>query len=177
MIILNQEYTNTLIRYKQTKEEFALIQEQNISNGTLIKAKEREIENLRQLLSQFQPDKLPPEDWHLEENVLNSVLVQKLHKYSSKGMHASDEDLMEAVALVNNHYPEFFPKLSDTAGPVSVGNRYICALIKLRFLPSEIASLLDMTSQSVTNRRARLCRKIFGPDCPTADFDFRIREL
>lgn len=53
----------------------------------------------------------------------------------------------------------------------------VCLLIRLRFIPSEIAILTDMSPQLITNMRVRMLFKIFGERGGARDFDSRIRNI
>lgn len=60
---------------------------------------------------------------------------------------------------------------------LSVRDIRICMLIKLRFIPTEIAALIGESPQTITNRRARLLGKVFGEKGGAKDFDARIQKL
>lgn len=40
----------------------------------------------------------------------------------------------------------------------------VCMLIKLRFIPSEIRVLLNLSSQQATNTRSSINKKLFGKE-------------
>lgn len=48
-------------------------------------------------------------------------------------------------------------------------------LIRLHFLPSEISTLLNVSSQTVTNTRARLLQKLFDKRGGAKQFDYEVR--
>ena len=62
--------------------------------------------------------------------------------------------------LVSSLMPDFYAFV--TQSDISLNDREIdvCVLTRLRFMPSETASLLDITKQRVTNLRSELNKRI-----------------
>ena len=53
----------------------------------------------------------------------------------------------------------------------------MCLLVKMCFLPVEMAVLLVTSKQNVSNMRSRLVQKIFGQNGRSGEFDILISEL
>ena len=70
---------------------------------------------------------------------------------------------------------EFLAKLNPHE--LNAKEMHLCMLIKLRFIPSEMAILTNSSPQTVTNMRVRLLEKIFCEKGGARDLDRRIREL
>ena len=122
-------------------------------------------------LSEYQDDKQQPAQWNVENQLLNAEPVYHLHTLAAKGRNASAADWQEVYELMG----DFMSKLSRYS--LSARELSVCALIKLRFIPSEIAALTNSSPQAVTNLRVRLHEKIFGEKGGARDFDRKIRML
>ena len=175
LVCLNQEYNSVLILYTETKKNLCLLQQQGIQNQTLLEEKKKEISHLQYLLSQYQADNKLPEDWNLDEEIFNVPLIKKIHSLASKGLQMSDDCLADLHHLTDNLFPQFFSHLESLSPQLTQKRRCICMLTKLRFVPSEIASLMGISLQSVSNSRSLLSKTLF--QCRTSDFDYKIREL
>ena len=80
------------------------------------------------------------------------------------------------VAAVK-HLPSFIQTLGNTGYELLSHETDLCVPIKVGFRPSEIAILMNMTPQNITNLRARLNKKMFNIDKGARDFDEKIINL
>ncbi|MBR6180100.1 MAG: hypothetical protein IKQ77_02695 [Prevotella sp.] len=80
------------------------------------------------------------------------------------------------VAAVK-HLPSFIQTLGNTDYELQRYETDLCVLIKVGFRPSEIAILMSMAPQNITNLRARLNKKMFHGDKGARDFDEKIINL
>ena len=67
--------------------------------------------------------------------------------------------------------------LSQTGYELQINETILCILIKAKFRPSEIAVLMNLSPQNITNLRARLNKKTFHTDKGARDFDEKIIDL
>ena len=80
------------------------------------------------------------------------------------------------VAAVK-HLPSFILTLFNTGYDLQSHETDLCVLIKAKFRPSEIAILMNLSPQNITNLRARLNKKMFHGDKGARDFDEKIINL
>ena len=168
---LNANYAADLMNYHKMKDELAGLQQQQQADASLIERKQEEIMALEQKLSEYQDDKQKPAEWNVDNNLLNAEPVYHLHSLAAKGKAATDADWQELYALME----PFLAKLGQYH--LNARETSVCSLIKLRFIPSEIAALTVSSPQSVTNMRVRLHTKMFGTSGGARDFDNKIRNL
>ena len=86
-------------------------------------------------------------------------------------MAATTDDWQELSMLMS----AFMAKLQQY--DLNTKEMGVCTLIKLRFIPSEIATLTSASPQAVTNMRVRLHERLFGCKGGARDFDQKIREM
>ena len=139
--------------------------------------KEEEVRMLQEKLHSFQPDIFNPEIWEHETTIQNSTIIIHMHKLASKGLRAGSSELSAVRQLCNTVYPSFLPKLSSLYPSLTLNQTNLCILIRLRFIPSEIASLLGNSVQAISNMRARLYKKMFHSDGSARGFNERILAL
>lgn len=111
-----------------------------------------------------------------KQMLLNAEMVYHLHKNATTGKAATDEDWRNVVELMQQNAPNFLESLYQK-GNLTDKERNICTLIKLRFQPSEIATLTNSSPQSVTNIRQRLLQRLFEESGGAKEFDRKIMEL
>ena len=79
--------------------------------------------------------------------------------------------------MVNRDMPGFMAKLSAFAYSPDMTETQIILLLRLRFLLSEIAVLLNISPSLLPMKRRRLLKKLFDVEGPPSLFDERIRQL
>ena len=123
--------------------------------------KEQELERLQQLLNKslgFTNDN--PEATN-EDLMLSSEIVSKLHSNASRGISATKNDLITVSSLTQIMLDDFYRRISGKSSDLSEREIYVCILCRLCFTPSEIAVILDVSQQYITNMRSRINKKLF----------------
>ena len=168
---LNARYAADLSSYGQMSAELKQMQQERLTDGEVMAAKQRQIEELEQRLADYQEDKQRPAAWNVGNELLHAEGVARLHALAAKGQQALPDDWYTLSSLMG----EFLAKLNPHE--LNAKEMHLCMLIKLRFIPSEMAILTNSSPQTVTNMRVRLLEKIFGEKGGARDLDRRIREL
>ena len=106
-----------------------------------------------------------------------SDIVKRLKRKASNNEHAGLADLGELRDAAIKHLPVFIGTLSNTGYELQSHETNRCILIKAGFRPSEIAVLMNLTPQNITNLRARLNKKMFHTDKGAKDFNEKIINL
>ncbi len=73
-----------------------------------------------------------------------------------------EHELDAATRLVEDVLPGFFSKISSPEYKLTEHEVRVCVLIRLNFIPSEIAVLFNISQQRVTNIRSRINKKLFN---------------
>lgn len=172
---LNGRYEAYLSRYNTVQAELASLLMQKETDRSLIEAKTAETDRLQRQLAEYQDDHRRPDEWNLHEQLMRSVTVARLHNLAARGREAAPLDWDDLHRLAAEHLPALL-HLLNTSPAVNAKETNVCLLIRLRFIPSEIATLTATSPQTITNMRVRLLLKLFGERGGARDFDARIRE-
>lgn len=154
---VNSKYTEILSQYNKSLSEL------NSLKGGFDKYqidKQKEIENLKQMLSVYQSDNTSPEKWNIEQALLDSRIIHHLHQSANKAQMATSAEWNDFKDIVSEHLPDFYQKIT-THKDLTDKEVLVCMLSKLRFIPSEIVILLGSTSQRITNIRSSINMKLF----------------
>jgi DNA-binding CsgD family transcriptional regulator len=135
-----------------------------------------DIDQLQKRIADYQEDQKRPENWDMEALLLGAEAVLHLHRMASRGEKARQEEWQELYLLLSEKDARIVKFLSQHH-ELKAQEQYICMLIRMRFLPSEIAVLLDVSSQTVTNLRIRMMRKLFEVKGGAKEFDVQIRTI
>ena len=171
---VNQKYTSVLSSYLKEQQELALLKNTIIANAELIDKKEAEIGLLKEEIALFQSDKATPDQWDVETSVFYSDFVLSLHKHAGKGLQITESQFATLQKTMETLHPGFEKAIEDKHHSMKYKHRLICILTKLRFVPSEIASLSGMSLPSLGNMRKRLLKEMFGKDGSASAFDEEI---
>jgi hypothetical protein len=115
--------------------------------------------------------------WEMEDALLTSDIVIKFHDMAARGQKAGMSDWNQLRGFVNVYMPNFLKALSMRNEKINLKEIKLCILIRLQFIPSEIATLLDSSAQSLSNLRVRLLRKMFGMEGTARDFNEQINKI
>lgn len=173
---LNSRYNADLQRYRTLDQELSALRSRGDAQHSLLEAKEREVEKLQRRIAAYQEDVVSPKGWNDDSQLLNSDLVFHLHALAAKGESVDSSSWQQLNDLFDAYLPHFLSTVNGRSR-ISQREQAVCELIRLRFIPSEIAVLLMSTPQVISNLRAHLLLKIFGEKGGAKRFDERIREM
>lgn len=172
LIAVNQKYTDTLQLYNRALSEIESLNT-DISEYKLNKA--AELERLSQVLSSYQ-DNVNPVRWNFEQNLMQHDVVTQMHRDASRAHTASDSQWADLEEVVRKFLPEFFSYVDGHRAELNYKEFRVCILTRLNFIPTEVATLMDVTKQRVTNMRASVNKKLFG-DSGSKTFDANIHKM
>jgi hypothetical protein len=175
--MLNAAYNHHLQEYARIKNDYGKLKAQKGNLQQLMAEKENALKRLRVLMSLSHEDGQRPEAWELEEQLLQSNIVNHLHGMAAKGMKAGLPDWNHLHEFVNAYLPDFLNVLSRNCDNLNLRDTNLCILIRLRFIPSEVSILMDVSAQSLSNLRFRLLRRIFNEEGTAKNFNERILNL
>ena len=108
---------------------------------------------------------------------LHSSILTQFHQAAAQVRRMPDSSWVELRQMVNRDMPGFMAKLSAFAYSPDMAETQIILLLRLRFLLSEIAALLNISPSLLAMKRRRLLKKLFDMDGSPNLFDERIRQL
>ena len=170
----NRKYYETLLLYNAVKTE---LESQIVKGQKLESQVEEELGQLRATIAELQQDKRSPEQWGLNNDLLNSRLVLQFHKIASHGEVATDEMWNMFRKQVNARIPKFINEIMSFDYKPDLTETKIILLTKLRFLPSEISILTEMRPSPLSKRRKKLLKLLWGKEGSPEEFDRRIQAL
>lgn len=180
----NRRYEAYLQRYNTVRTELAELRAEQEAERTRtdnasraqIETLAAENEQLQRRLAEYQDDRRRPDEWNMDEQLMQATAVARLHNLAARGREAATLDWTDLHRLAADHLPSLLALL-NTSATVNAKEINVCLLIRLRFIPSEIATLTGTSPQTITNMRVRLLQKLFGERGGARDFDARIREM
>ena len=159
MVAANIQYANLLSEYQQTRQDLDTLQ----SGYEQFKAeKQKAIEKLQEQLAVYQSDSASPEMWDIEQALLKSRLVSNLHQLAGRAEMASTAEWRDLRRIVSEQIPAFYQRITDAHANLTGQEILVCILCKLRFIPSEMVVLLNLSSQRITNLRSSINQKLFN---------------
>ena len=173
LISMSRQYADLLNKFIKARQDLNDHQE---GYDKYRKCKESEIEELKQALSVFQEDNSRPEMWDIEDALLNSSIVKSMHNLASRGKAITDVQWEDFENIVSSKLNTFYIHISDSTLGLTEIEKKISILIRLRFIPSELAVLLDLSKQRITNIRTAINMKLFK-EKGTKSLDANIRRL
>ncbi|MBO5624982.1 MAG: hypothetical protein J5953_04225 [Prevotella sp.] len=171
MAAINAKYADTLEQYETAQREFDALKQ---SSEQFLAKKQQDIEQLQEALALYQADKVNPADWGLERSLLEGDIVKELRRLAAHVQTPTDQQWQSLHATVSKHLPDFYSEITKPQHHLTEKEINVCILIKLRFIPTEIATLLDLTKQRVSNMRRSINHKLFREEvAKTLDSNIR----
>ena len=124
--------------------------------------KEKEIMQLKNALSAYEANSADEAQWNVERIVTDSAICRHLHSLSAKGEKATVEEFTDLSTMAKNAFPQFFAAITKEEYGLTDREIIFCLLIRLHFIPSEIAVLNGISSQRATNIKTAINKKLFG---------------
>lgn len=172
IIAQREAYGNLLEAYRKKSKQLDLLM-----SGKDIRAEELLQESIGKLRKELVDNfamKVFPKEW-----VCGSLLVRQLHSLAEEGKHPSDELWLQVEKELALNEENFMEWLTNCRKDKKLKEREwrMCLLVKMCFLPVDMAVLLVTSKQNVSNMRSRLVQKIFGQNGRSGEFDILISEL
>lgn len=95
-------------------------------------------------------------------SMASNSIVMELRQLARHGQLASKEQWMAFREYMEKSQPCFYIKVNDRRTGLTYQEIDVCLLIHEGFIPQEIAVLLDVSQQRITDLRANINRKLFG---------------
>lgn len=173
MAAVNAKYADTLEQYETAQREFDAIRQ---SSEQFLEKKQQDIEQLQETLAKYQIDKVNPADWGLERSLLEGNIVKEIRRLAAHAKTPTDLQWQALHTTVAEHLSDFYEEITKLQHHLTEKEINVCILIKLRFIPTEIATLLDLTKQRVSNIRRSINHKLFREEVAKT-LDSNIRRL
>lgn len=111
-----------------------------------------------------------------ENDFFGSDYYTALHKRVANGEILKKADWEEMSAQLKEAFPKFESRLSSLCKMSDV-EMQVCMLLKLRFSPSEIATVIIKDASTISSIRGRLYQKVFGKKGGAKDWDEFLKTL
>jgi len=155
----NAKYSDTLHRYNSLLAELSSIKK---DKNTYIEEKEREVENLQVQLAALVDDKYQLDVMTSEHELLSCDIVRHFHAYASKGESPAGSEWKALEELATHSMPSLCKVIYAPEHNLSNTDIRVCILVRLQFITIEMASLLGLTKQRISNIKSHLNIVLFN---------------
>ncbi len=162
----NEKYENLINQYRLIKEQYELLKENDIKISK-DKVNELELQLSNMLLGRKAP----------ADGVVNHPWVVKMRRKARIAKSPTRADWDEVESVLEQLDSCFLEWLNRKEPYINVKEYRLCVLIRLGFIPTEMAILLSTSRSNITNIRSRLTEKLFGKKGSSSDFDILISQL
>ena len=170
---VNGKYYSILEKSNMLEKEIVTLKQDKEKN---IKEKEKELEDLRKKIRLYIEEAGNVSDLDANSEYLYSPIVLQMHKHATKCTQPSDEEWNKLRNMAEAAIPNFCRMIEMQHIGLTDLEKLAALLVKLRFLPSELAVLLDLSPQRVTNLRSSINMKMFNKH-GTKSLNFNIRSI
>lgn len=153
------------INQNLVNEKSAIESEKNDLQRKLDEYKENE-ELLKSIPTINEVDKL----------ILESSVYGVIYNYLQKRKSINEGILAKLFEMMDTILPSFRTKMMSVE-PLAQLDYAICILVRLHFRPADICILLGIDSATMSMKRKRLLKKVYGMDGSAKDFDQRVLKI
>ena len=142
-----------------------------------IEKKEQSIIELQDRVNEYERVLKIKNSAQIEEEIQSSLIKKDfIYFVNHVTAHPSDSQWNQLTEFVKESLPQLYMILHNNN--ISQKELRMCALIRLKFKPGEIATIMDCSFPEVSLTRSRLLKKIYGiENGKAADFDKRLMLL
>lgn len=171
-----------ILAYKTKMEAFVRAKEQQrlLQENRIAKIKENNENRIAQLqcqLAEYQKEKSMSDTQLKEDELQATEICQKFHCVGRGKASVDKKDWLDLEKVLFDAFSCFGQKMKSLKYKISNDDYEMCLLIRLRFAPYEISNILNIKSSSVTMKRQRLLKIIFGEIGGARLFDEKLRQL
>lgn len=169
----NEEYSSLLFRFSKVTSD---VQALRHDMEGFKKQKEQEIMHLQEQLSFYQEDTAKEKEWDIEQALLSHQIVIRFHELATYVTAPTEKEWRDLNEIISQHLPDFYAKIHDASYALTSQEIKTSSLVRLYFSPSEIATLLNLKNQRVSNIRSAINKKLFSIN-GAKGIDKNIREM
>ena len=177
LLHLSNQNALTMMEYAHMKSLLKEKENSKTEYQNMYDSVKTEYELAKQVLASMQADGKNPDGWDIEDSLLLSPTVRKFHKKASTGVCINELDWIELRKTVHDYMPGFMNTINSLHYQLNRRETDICILVRLRFIPSEICVLMDVSKNNLSNIRKRLLLRLFDKEGSSKDFDERILNI
>lgn len=177
--LLEGKYRAEMERLAQAQADLlALRSEQSVSHK-LLSQKEQEIRTLQEATRQYRHKIHTLQGYALNERLLQAPVTLRLQQYIKQSPYQlpTFEDWKELKILINHEIPSFYDTLNAEENQLNDFEYDVCILLRLKFMPANIAKMKKCTPSYITQIRKNLYEKLFHKKGSAEDFDRYIQSL
>ena len=184
-------HNQLLTKMKKYRDESKSIADNKILENTKLKtinqnlvneksAIELEKNDLQKKLDEYKENeellKSIPTINEVDKLILESSVYGVIYNYSQKRKSINEGILTKLFEMMDTILPSFRTKMMSVE-PLAQLDYAICILVRLHFRPADICILLDIDSATLSMKRKRLLKKVYGMDGSAKDFDQRVLKI
>lgn len=155
----NMYFQQLRATYDHARHEYDTLQNDFLAYK---QAKGEELESLRAQVATYLDQNVSIETWDKERELFDDKAISHLHSLLERGKIPSGRDLREVVQLAETHLPDFWAVVCNPTKHLSLTEIQVCVLLRVCFIPSEIAAAMNISMQRVSNAKASIHEKLFG---------------
>ena len=154
----NLEYNRLLSRYVEVQKDY-----ESIKNDikALKNAKEEELSQLQKTIDEYNECKPKPEEWDKIRSIYTSEFIIKMHSTALHGKELTQDEMTSLEHYIKYNLPKLYKIFTENQDNLTDKEKEVLLLTGVKFLPSEISTLINITPQRVTNIRTVLNQKLF----------------
>lgn len=141
----------------------------------MIEGKEQEVVRLNGEVELYK-EKVKTQKISAEAKFEEFDIYKQLRKTAAKAEVVKAEEWQAINAMVIKVLPNFYKLISSNKHKLNDNEFKTCILIRLLFIPKEIAIMLNLSQPSITKIRNNLMQKLFDEDGNSKELDKRLRE-
>ena len=159
----------------ETKEEVEQLRTQEMDLNQIIADKEREVARLNADVESYK-EKIKTQKVSVEAAFEESDIYQNLKKKAAKAEMITDEEWQDIYAMTIKILPNFYKLISSNKHKLNDNEFKTCILIRLLFIPKEIAYMVGLSQPSITKIRNNMMKKLFDEEGKSKELDERLKD-
>lgn len=169
----HQEEYEILLNKKNEQVERLRSNEKDLNQ--IIRDKEQEVARLSGDVESYK-EKIKTQKVSVEAAFEESDIYQNLKKKAAKAEMITDKEWQDIYAMTIKILPNFYKLISSNKHKLNENEFKTCILIRLLFIPKQIAYMIGLSQPSITKIRNNMMKKLFDEEGKSKELDERLKD-
>jgi len=169
------EYKNKVYLLAKTQADVIKLRSYGSELNQILEEKERDMTRLSAEIEKYK-ERVGQQRVSADISLEKSETYKNLQKTANKALVLSEDDWHQAYMMVIEILPNFYKLISSKRSELNDNEYKTCILMRLHFMPKDVANMLDVTQPYITKVCKSLMQKLFDEEGKSKDLSERLKQ-
>ena len=169
------EYKNKVYLLAKTQADVIKLRSYGSELNQILEEKERDMTRLTAEIEKYK-ERVGQQRVSADISLEKSETYKNLQKTANKALVLSEDDWHQAYMMVIEILPNFYKLISSKRSELNDNEYKTCILMRLHFMPKDVANMLDVTQPYITKVCKSLMQKLFDEEGKSKELSEKLKQ-